>query len=109
MSKESNDKMYELMAKHLTAKDIERTNRQVKIQVWFLKLKLKMIEKFKKKDKQHNSSVKRFKDNGYNPIRFCGDYYFIRHFSKNHKRFSTYRLRKIRAEKCEKIRAFTRY
>ena len=35
--------------------------------------------------------VKRFKDNGYNPIHLFGTWYLVRHKSKNYTKISYYR------------------
>lgn len=36
--------------------------------------------------------VKRFKDNGYNPIHLFGTWYLVRHKSMNYTKFSYYKL-----------------
>ena len=36
--------------------------------------------------------IKRFADYGYNPIHICGNWYFIRHKSRNYCKVSFYEL-----------------
>ena len=42
-----------------------------------------------------NENIQRFADNGYNPIHLFGNWYLIRHKSKNYCKISYYKLRKF--------------
>jgi hypothetical protein len=44
------------------------------------------------KDAYIKYHVKRFKDNGYNPIHIFGDWFLVRHKSKNYTKISYYKL-----------------
>ena len=52
MSKNANDEFYEFVSKFLTVKDIKRIECEARIRVWFLKLKTKIVEKFKRIPKE---------------------------------------------------------
>lgn len=43
-----------------------------------------------KKRKIDSKHLKRFKDNGYNPIHVVGQWYLVRHESKKYAKFSYY-------------------
>lgn len=47
---------------------------------------------FKTKAEYVTWQVKRFKDNGYNPIHLFGNWYLVRHKSMNYTKFSYYKL-----------------
>lgn len=54
-------------------------------------LDVPLVKKQKTKKQYVTYQVKRFKDNGYNPIHIFGTWYWVRHKSKNYTKISYYK------------------
>lgn len=54
-------------------------------------LDVPLIKKPTPKEQYVAKCVKRFKDNGYNPIHIFGTWYWVRHKSKNYTKISYYK------------------